>query len=235
MEISSLLALARIKLDDPLWDDLDDDSLFKTDELVEYINAGIREIAFRGMGIVHDGLPIDLVAGISEYNVPDGVITVSYMYDEDNLPIRKVQEVDLDSFYDNSYHSSGFHDGRYKDSTAAIPTHYFQNLTPNTITFYPTPSTATTVTLRGTFVPIIANDFGANDDLPSEIPEMYHRDLIHWILYEAFDRPDADTYDPKKSERSKQRFIDIFGEKLPADQYAEIIAYPDDPGSLRDY
>jgi len=221
MEVSKLLALARIKLDDPLWDGLDDDSLFKTNELVEYLNQALREVVFRGKLIVKSDVTLNLVTDQDSYAVPDGMIIIGKILDENNEPIIKIQEVDLDNYYRND--------------TATLPTHFFQSLISNKLIFHPTPTADSIVKLEGTFVPIIDDALGSSDDLPVELSEIYQRDLIHWILYEAFDKPDADTYDPKKSERSKKRFTDIFGEKLPADQLQEIIGYPDDPGSHRDF
>lgn len=234
MDVSSLLSLARTKLDDPLFNDDDESALFKTDELLEYINSALREVVFRGKLIIKKGITLDLVTGQWEYPVPGNLIVIERIDNEDNRPLVKVQEVDLENRYNQN--NSIFFDSRYyKENTADLPTHYFQHQTPNNLTFYPTPTKDSVLTLMGTYVPTMSKDLGSSDALPKALHEMYQRDLIYWILAEAFDKPDADTYDPKKSEKNRQKFIDTFGEKIPADQLAEIMAYPDNPGSMKDY
>lgn len=43
------------------------------------------------------------------------------------------------------------------------------------------------------------------------IPDEYHRDLIWWVLYEAYTKQDADSYDKEKGLRYLARFEEIFG------------------------
>lgn len=224
MEVSKLLELARIKFDDPIFDNDDEGSLFKTSELIEYINSALREVVFRGKLIIQKDIDLNILTDISEYSVPSGVIVVEKILDENKERLTKIHEVDIE---DNNYF--------YKNDTSDLPTHFFQELTPNTITIYPIPTKDSIVKISGTYVPIISNDLDSSDDLPVKLHEIYHRDLIYWVLYEGFSRPDADTYDPKKAALNEQKFIDIFGEKLHADQLAEIMGYPDDPGSMKDY
>lgn len=44
-----------------------------------------------------------------------------------------------------------------------------------------------------------------------EIPEEFHRDLIWWVLYEAYSKQDADGYDPKRADRYLAQFTQVFG------------------------
>jgi hypothetical protein len=56
------------------------------------------------------------------------------------------------------------------------------------------------------------------DDL--EIPDEYHRDLMWWVLYEAFSKRDAETYDPRKAEEYLAKFNQVFG--LPVSSLVRI-------------
>jgi len=49
-----------------------------------------------------------------------------------------------------------------------------------------------------------------------EIPDENNRDLIYWVLHEAYSKQDADTEKQSKSQYYLQRFTDIFGEYVPA-------------------
>ena len=66
-----------------------------------------------------------------------------------------------------------------------------------------------------------------------EIPEEYHRDLIWWVLHEAFSKQDADSYDKDKSLRYLAQFDQVFGpvidsrvrlHQLQEDKYAQFTA-----------
>lgn len=48
-----------------------------------------------------------------------------------------------------------------------------------------------------------------SDDL--EIPEEFHRDLIWWVLYEAYSKQDADGYDKERGLRYLAQFEQVFG------------------------
>lgn len=49
------------------------------------------------------------------------------------------------------------------------------------------------------------------------IPEENHRDLIWWTLFEAFGQPDADGYDPTRSELYLDKFDEVFGEYVSSE------------------
>jgi len=53
------------------------------------------------------------------------------------------------------------------------------------------------------------------DDL--EIPDEYHRDLVWWVLYEAYSKQDADGYDKDKGLGYLAQFNQAFGEYVPSE------------------
>lgn len=233
MEVSKLLDIIRIKLDDFLFNDSDDDALFKTDELVYYINNALREAVFRGKLLVRHSDTINLLTGISEYNVPSGIVNITQILDENNKQVSKIQEVDLNQKIFNAYSDDfGIYNDDWRNDTSDLPYGFMQNTTTNKLVFYPIPSKDSIVTIRGTY---LSDELDSSDELPAELSEIYQPDLIYWVLYEAFDKPDADTYNPTAAEKNKKRFTEVFGEKLTANQFQEMLAFPDDPGSLRDY
>lgn len=61
-----------------------------------------------------------------------------------------------------------------------------------------------------------AADVTASDYVP-EIPEEYHRDLIYWVLHEAYKKQDADTFQQEKADYYLARFTEVFGEYIPAE------------------
>lgn len=49
-------------------------------------------------------------------------------------------------------------------------------------------------------------------DVP-EIGRPHHRFLVEWALHQAYDVPDTDLFDPKRSAEAEKRFTDYFGER----------------------
>ena len=82
------------------------------------------------------------------------------------------------------------------------------------ITLVPRPTTAGTLHIEGYRVPLKAL---ANDTDKPELNESHHRHLVHWALYRAFSKPDADGADPTKAARAEANFTKYFGIAPDAD------------------
>jgi len=226
--VNDLLEIIRIKLADPLQDDPEPDEgcLFKTTELVYYINNALKEAVYRGKLLVKNDFTIDLIAGKAEYTIPDTVINIEKVFSENdnNEPLVKVQEQDL------SHGCYGLE--TWREDEAVYPTRYIQGLVNNGVLFYPKPTIASTLTIRATY---LASPVIEGDSLPVELSTLFEADLIFWVLGEAYDKQDADGFDPTASKRNFDRFDEAFGKKVNNDLLLEIQNYPDNPGSLRDY
>jgi len=57
----------------------------------------------------------------------------------------------------------------------------------------------------------------ANDNDKPEIHQAHHRHLVHWALYRAFSKPDADGADPNKAAKAEAAFTKHFGIAPDAD------------------
>lgn len=235
MNVSRLLEIIRIKTDDALNGTSDADCLFKTNELLYYINNAMREVTFRGGMLFKQTYNISLLTGISEYKVPRGIYLVSQILDENKNQLSKIQEVDFNQAYLSSYNDNFANDTvsrNWRTDTNDLPYAYLQNLTNNKLVFYPIPSKDSIVSVRGLY---LNDELGAGDTIPTAISEIYQPDLIYWVLYEAYGKQDADVYDANLSTKNFNRFEETFGQKLTAEQFKEMLEFPDDAGSLRDY
>ena len=234
MEVSKLLEIIRIKTDDVIIID-DSDSLFKTSEILYYINNALREVVFRGRMLVKQDYTINLLTGVSEYPVPSGVVQVTQVIDENSQGLSKIQEIDFNQKYFNTYNdnfANGTVSNNWRTDTADLPYAYMQNSVNNKLKFYPIPSKDSIVNLRGSY---IVEELDETDDIPIELSEIYHPDLIYWVLYEMYGKQDADVFDPQESENNFNKFEEIFGKKITGEQFQEMLEFPDDAGSLRDY
>ena len=82
------------------------------------------------------------------------------------------------------------------------------------ITLVDRPSVAGTLYVEGYRLPLRAL---INDNDKPEINEAHHRHLVHWALYHAFSKPDADGADPNKAAMAEAAFTKHFGVAPDAD------------------
>lgn len=99
----------------------------------------------------------------------------------------------------------------WRDETGT-PRHAIQDDT--RITLVPRPEVAGTLHIEGYRVPLKAL---ANDTDKPEIHEAHHRQLVHWALYRAFSKPDADGIDPTRAATAEAAFTRYFGPRPDAD------------------
>lgn len=99
----------------------------------------------------------------------------------------------------------------WRDETGT-PRHAIQDDT--RITLVPRPELAGTLHIEGYRLPLKALE---NDTDKPEIHEAHHRHLVHWALYRAFSKPDADGIDPTRAATAEAAFTRYFGPRPDAD------------------
>jgi hypothetical protein len=107
-------------------------------------------------------------------------------------------------------------DDRYpnwESATASAPLVFIPDYESGAICLYPPAATADVVRLTVVRTPLEA--MACDEDSP-EIPSRYHPSLVHYILSEAYNKQDADLFDPKKAEQHALMFAAEFGAKSSA-------------------
>ena len=56
-----------------------------------------------------------------------------------------------------------------------------------------------------------------DEDADIEIPVEFHMPLVYWALYRVYNLRDEDLQDPTKAGFYLSKFVDVFGEEVPAD------------------
>jgi len=87
----------------------------------------------------------------------------------------------------------------------------------STIRFIPSPNiddAGLAVNLEVYRLPDVALDGLASEP---EIPEEFHRDLIYWVLHEAYKKQDSDMFNQERSDYFLGRFTEVFGEYISAE------------------
>ncbi|MEF8794320.1 phage adaptor protein [Thiohalorhabdus sp.] len=207
--LNDLLAQARIDLDDPEQPGGGDDSLslFKTNELVSYINRAIDEACLRAELILDSDTPdvceVAVTAGQAKYDLDSRIVLVKRAKLASQP--RALKKTDRDAL-----------DGMRMDweSDTGTPEMYLADMNQG-IRLYPIPDTDTTLRLtvwRRPLEPIPS--YMGHKEPP--IPPEDHYPLLHWVYYLALDRQDVDTYAPEKAMQHAQAFAQQFGRRKAA-------------------
>lgn len=222
MTLAELLEEARYRLDDAeepgTGESPDSDSLWKTVELIRYLNEAIREAAQRSFLIVDDTTEdvatVDVVAGTYTYTLDPVVILVKRaVLDSLNIPLASVTERKLDKA-----------DPDWRNATGT-PTHYYQRPADRLLGLYPNPTTNDALTLTVARLPLA--NLSIDDDTESpEIPVEYHDALLHWVYYRCFRRKDRETFNPAEAEMEMAKFEDSFGKRRTANDLAMAASVP---------
>ena len=96
-----------------------------------------------------------------------------------------------------------------------IPSHYAIGIDANSIALYTLPKAAGAIALDLRRLPNDSDKMVNPADEPI-IPARYHRDLVHWMLVEAYNIHSSDLLDPKAAERYEAKFERLFGRKPSA-------------------
>lgn len=99
------------------------------------------------------------------------------------------------------------------ETITGTPTAYVTDYQSGAIRLYPSPSVADTLLLMVSRLPL--SDLVDDDDEP-ELRLECQPALVQWMLYRAYAKQDADTFDKDKSQRALAEFEREFGHKVSA-------------------
>jgi hypothetical protein len=192
--------------------------LWSDQELNDYINDALRDACIRANLTVADdvAIPFTQKADLSwnaKYALPSGYLDVQSVY----LASRPTTTLTRTSIRRREQYYGGRSNYTSRPYAYALDktkpgTGDDEGIQVRTITFIGTPKAADTAYLDVVRLPVLLE---SDSDVP-EIDEIWHPDLVFGVTGLAFLKRDADTFDPKKSERDMAIFEEKFGPRLPA-------------------
>lgn len=204
MTLTELLAAARLELDDP--DDGVDsrDLLWSDEELVRWINQAQEEAAARAYLIFDDSSAITQIAidsTTNRYAVSDRIIRVvdARIVGSPFPKLIPANENHLDKF-DPTWGTRVGKPRRYVNRDKQI----LLDMIPDA------PGTLQLECYR------LPNQLvlGTNETL--EIDPQYHESLLYWVKHRAYEKQDAETFNPEKSSINSNKFTNRFGPRRSA-------------------
>jgi len=199
-------------------DDLNAPYLWSDVELNDCINDTLRDAALRASLTVQDDIAIPFTQKAdltwnNKYSLASGILDVKsvYLASNTNFTLARTSMRRREQYLGGRVQYAGKPYAYAVDKTQA-GTGDDEGIFVRALTFIGTPTAADTAYVDVVRLPVLLE---ADGDIP-EIDEIWHPDLVFGVTGLAFLKRDADTFDPKKSERDMAVFEERFGPRLPA-------------------
>ena len=186
MTVTDLINLFRLHTQDSELPGNGDDSysFFKNDEIIEYLSEAQQEFS-RQTNIykVNRNLTARVSANKEWVYIDPNVLAIKNVY-LDNKPIDLLTHKDIENTYQ-------------WELTTGTPTALIIDLELDYLRVYPIPTETTVFSLSVEQLP----EALANTKSELEIPEKFHRKLLHYALFLGFSKQDADSFDPQAADK----------------------------------
>lgn len=199
MTLGELINLARLRLDD-----LRQPYLWSDAQLIEFANAAVEEVADRTR-CIRDNSDIPMVADTADYTVPNVPLAIHNIWIIDDQGI-----IDKASFASEAEFNTLVQFGNYSSSR---PRFYAIGDNIANITLHPVPNTSGTIQVEYSRMPTEDERVTSSSDIPV-VPAEMHRDMVYWMLTEAYTIRDADAREKDLAEKYEAKFDRRFGPKI---------------------
>lgn len=193
----------------PMWTD---------PEIIDFVNQAEDEACRRA------GLLVDSSSGVTEISVSAGDYAVDL--DASVIYVRRVRVQGGQVLQPRVSRSMDEDAPGWEDALPGNPVVFVPDWESGKLRIWPPFSAA--ATLRLTVVRTPLNEMIEDDDEP-EIPRRYHKSLLDWVKFLAYQKQDADTMDLVKAAKFEERFTAEFGppsaaidEHWAAEQYYDV-------------
>jgi hypothetical protein len=205
MDAASLIATFRADTGD----DVGPTYLWADSELLEFLSGGDEEAAVRAK-LLRDQRSslcrVPLVVGTTEYRIDRRIFQIDR---------ARLQWPDADT---NRYHSltvAALADQELERTRTGRPSGLVHSHSDRRVILDRAPTAAGVLHLEVYRRPLYAIE-GTGDE--PEIPEQYHRALLHWMKHRAYGKRDSQTFNEKKSLDELTLFERVFGPPVSARQ-----------------
>lgn len=215
MEISELITIIREDyLDDTFsgWQsatdaEKEDQFLWSDSALLRYINEAQRQACNRTDFLFSEVyFSITLATGVHTYSISDKITFIESVEFDDTQKVSHKSVEELKRYVTD-----------WRTLSGMTGNELYYTIRNRKMRVYPIPDAVDNgkkLTLNAYHLPI-DNITSTSDDLV--IAEENHRDLIWWVLYEAYSKQDAETYDKEKGLRYLAQFNQVFGDYVPSE------------------
>ena len=196
------------------WEDLTEDDAasdqlrWSNEELTRFINEAQNRVCADALAIKDSStFSIDVLAGTSEYTLDSRILQVKGIY------LGSLGKELIEQEYEDIYTRQNWR------TVTGTPTHYMLDIDTGKIRLYPTPEADDTVNLVVYRLPLQQLDWELNDIQSSELRAEYQIPMLNWAAYLAYQKDEANTFDPQRATYFRQLYTADFTYNNP---YSDI-------------
>jgi len=216
MTLAELIESFRVDSDDQSGnvDGGDADALWKDADLARWFGEAEEEAAIRKRLLFDDYtlaiVQINVVAGQSSYPLDSRMFEISRARLLNASTGRFLEDLHITTRDVLDQTCPGWRDQRRRPQ--AIVQDDTRVMLPGIV------DRAYTLRLEGYRTPLVPITQESDPEgIVPEIASIHHRFLVHWVLYRAYGKQDADSFDPARSQRALDAFEQYFGLRPDAD------------------
>lgn len=197
------------------WEDIVEDTAseaqlrWSNEELTRFINEAEKQ-ACRSALLLKSADPtfsITVVAGTATYSLDSRIIKIKGIYLSSSG--RELIKTDYEDLLPM---------GDWRSKTG-IPTHYIEDIESGDITLYPKPSANDTLNLLVYRLPMVPMSWDLAEIDTPDIKEEHQLAMLNYAAFLAYNKDEANTFDPQRAEYYRQLFVQEFSN---TSAYSEI-------------
>jgi hypothetical protein len=195
MILGDLLGALRRKLDDEV-----EPYLWPDEELVEYLNDSVEKLCQETLCMVdsttEDLCRIGVREGVKSYALDARILGIKRAALEGGFGVLTGVTMEyLDACYGSNW-----------EDMEGSPVHYVTDSDSGRLRLFPVPANDDTLRLTVYRLPLSELSASKTDEAP-EVGRRYHRRLIDGVLARAYEKTDAETYDPDRAEKHLELWL----------------------------
>lgn len=196
------------------WSEFSEDNVassqlrWSNEELTRFINEAQNRVCLDALAIKDSTtFTISVTAGTATYSLDSRIIQIKGIYL--NSTGKELIEQEFEDLYTRQ---------NWRNVTGT-PTHYMLDIDTNKIHLYPKPTANDTIYLIAYRLPLEQFNWETNDTQSSELRLEYQIPMLNWAAYLAYQKDEANTFDPQRATYFRQLYSADFTYNSP---YSDI-------------
>ena len=196
------------------WSSLTEDNVasdqlrWSNEELTRFINEAQNRVCLDALAIKDSTtFSISVTTGIASYSLDSRIIQIKGIY------LSSTGKELVEQEYEDLYSRQNWR------TVTGTPTHYMIDIDTGKIQLYPKPEADDTINIVAYRLPLTQLDWELSEIQSSELRLEYQIPMLNWAAYLAYQKDEANTFDPQRATYFRQLYSADFTYNSP---YSDI-------------
>lgn len=183
------------------WTSIDEESIensqlrWSNEELTRFINEAQNRVCLDSLAIKDStNFTISVVADTASYSLDSRIIQIKGIY------LDSTGKELIEQEYEDLYTHQNWRD------VTGTPTHYMLDIDTGSIQLYPKPETNDTIYIVAYRLPLTEFSWLTAETQSAELRSEYQIPMLNWAAYLAYQKDEANTFDPQRATYFRQLY-----------------------------